>query len=188
MSAWDLIPRSCPGKDCGTERAGGQGRLGSAAPRRRNATAAIRTKILYRAPGSVHLSPCPIHSNVLDCRRRQLLTCVARSLPSNFSLLRNSIYGCTRCKLCRQTTNLRPRHEPHERDTPNPCDIMSFPGMGGGLPGMPGGGGGNVDPNDPNAVQMVRGAPAAEQAVRPRGLWLPWSRSTLTWGVNSKKQ
>ena len=45
---------------------------------------------------------------------------------------------------------------------------MSFPGMGGGLPGMPGGAGGNVDPNDPNAVQMVRGAPVEEQTA---GRW-----------------
>lgn len=53
--------------------------------------------------------------------------------------------------------DVTPHREPHERDTRNPRDdIMSFPGMGGGLPGMPGGGAGNVDPNDPNAVQMVR--------------------------------
>lgn len=70
----------------------------------------------------------------------------------------------------------------------NPCDdIMSFPGMGGGLPGMTGGAGGNVDPNDPNAVQMVRGTPMEEQTARPWAGWR-WSRRTLTWGVHSKKQ
>lgn len=85
-------------------------------------------------------------------------------------------------------TSYHEPHEPHERDTPNRCDdIMSFPGMGGGLPGMPGGAGGNVDPNDPNAVQMVRGVPvggADSQATAS----LPGPSSTLTWGMHSKKQ
>lgn len=49
---------------------------------------------------------------------------------------------------------------------------MSFPGMGGGLPGMPGGGAaGNVDPNDPNAVQMVRGAPGASSVAQHADVW-----------------
>lgn len=70
-------------------------------------------------------------------------------------------------------------HEPNERNNATTLcdDIMSFPGMGGGLPGMPGGAGGNVDPNDPNAVQMVRGAPCPDQ-TRKAVSRVPWSRST----------
>lgn len=79
---------------------------------------------------------------------------------------------------------------PTNATTPEPVrdDIMSFPGMGGSLPGMPGGAGGNVDPNDPNAVQMVRGA-LFRRSRQPVQLALALGcRSMLTWGLHSKKR
>lgn len=82
------------------------------------------------------------------------------------------------------------------RDNAEPVrdDIMSFPGMGGGLPGMPGGAGGNVDPNDPNAVQMVREAPLPRSRQPYHSVLATYCLVTLVAqfadvsGVHSKKR
>lgn len=104
---------------------------------------------------------------VLDCRRRRLPP--ASLITSHHIYLREHRF----LRLCWARTvpdshSLTPHPEPHPARHADPCDdIMSLPGMGGGLPGMPGGGGGNVDPNDPNAVQMVSQALSPTREAGP---------------------